>query len=56
LAYIRKSDNIPTQRALGIINHPERDPICPVKLFNPAFRFWLAAYDPETQLAWGGLR
>jgi len=49
--YIRESDKLPgTDDA-----HAQEDPLIRVKLFNPTgIGYWyLAGYDPDTQLAWG---
>ena len=46
--YIRASDKLPVE-PVG------EDPVCRVKLFNPTGTgtWYLASYDPETQVAWG---
>jgi Protein of unknown function (DUF2958) len=47
--YIRASDTLPLPTEVG------DDPIARVKLFNPtgAGRWYLAAYDPATRIAYG---
>ena len=46
--YLRASDHMPRTA-------PDDDPIARVKLFNPtgAGTWYLAAYDPETRVAYG---
>ena len=51
--YIRKSDKLPTYEALG--DKPLAEIEARVKLFNPTGigRWFIAAYDPDTRIAWG---
>ena len=53
-SYIRESDKLPTPDGL-MYKHDGGDPVAKVKLFNPtgAASWYLAAYDPETGIAWG---
>lgn len=46
--YLRVTDKLPT-------DYTSFDDLCKVKLFNPtgAATWWIAAYDPETQIAQG---
>ena len=47
--YLRVSDQLPHPDTLG------PDPVARVKLFNPggAGTWWIAGYDPETQVGYG---
>lgn len=49
--YIRKADKLPK---IGVVNHDD-DLACKVRLFNPTGigTWWIAAYDPETEIAFG---
>jgi Protein of unknown function (DUF2958) len=51
--YIRRSDRLPTYGDLG--DTPADSIIARVRLFNPtgAGTWWIAAYDPDTMVAWG---
>jgi Protein of unknown function (DUF2958) len=51
--YIRAADRLPTIDEIGSRGLDEV--ACPIKLFNPTGRgsWFIAAYDPETRLAWG---
>lgn len=50
--YLRATDKLPTYAEL-----PEDDGsvLCKVRLFNPTGigTWWVAAYDPDTHIAWG---
>lgn len=50
--YIRNADNLPTYDGLS---GTYEEIVCRVKLFNPsgAGTWWIAAYDPDTCVAWG---
>ena len=47
--YIRKADNVPTYEEL------DNCPVARVKLFDPtgSWTWYIAAYDPDTRVAWG---
>ena len=47
--YIRKADNVPTYEEL------DNYPVARVKLFDPTggWTWYIAAYDPDTRIAWG---
>ena len=47
--YIRKADQMPTYEELGNVQ------IARVKLFDPTggWTWYIAAYDPDTRIAWG---
>jgi Protein of unknown function (DUF2958) len=47
--YIRATDKIPTYVEIA----DESDPLCRVKLFGGPGTWWIAAYDPDTRIAWG---
>jgi hypothetical protein len=49
--YVRAADRLPTPAQIA----GEPDPLLRVKLFGAdmATRFWIAAYDPATRLAYG---
>ncbi len=51
--YIRAADRLPTYAELGDKSLSEIK--AKVRLFNPtgAGTWWVAAYDPDTQIAWG---
>jgi hypothetical protein len=51
--YIRAADRLPTITEIADMNLDEV--VCKVKLFNPTGRgnWYIAAYDPETRVAWG---
>jgi hypothetical protein len=51
--YIRKSDKLPTYEELGDKRFDKI--VAKVYLFNPtgAGTWWIAAYDPDTTIAWG---
>ena len=48
--YIRRADKLPTYAELG-----EEEAVARVKLFNPtgAGTWWIASYDPDTEVAFG---
>lgn len=50
--YIRKTDQLPTD--IDPMAEAE-DIVCKVKLFNPtgSGTWWLASYDPESEIAFG---
>lgn len=51
--YIRRTDNLPTYAQLG--DKSFDDIVARVRLFNPtgAGTWHVAAYDPDTMIAWG---
>lgn len=51
--YLRSADKLPTYAEL--VDVPFEQIACKVKLFNPTGigTWWIAAYDPETRVAWG---
>ena len=51
--YIRRTDKLPTIE--DIAETPISEIVCRVRLFNPTGigTWWLAAYDPETGIAFG---
>ena len=51
--YIRRTDWLPTYAKLEDLSFEQI--VCKVKLFNPTGigTWWLAAYDPDSQTAWG---
>ena len=54
--YIRKTDRLPTYDQLNEADgHTFETIVCSVKLFNPtgAGTWWIAAFDPDTEIAWG---
>lgn len=52
--YIRRTDALPTYAELGY-DTPLSEIVCKVRLFNPTGigTWWIAAFDPDTQIAWG---
>jgi len=54
--YIRKADKLPTYDQLSEADgHTFDNIVCRVRLFNPTGvgTWWIAAFDPETEIAWG---
>lgn len=51
--YIRAADRLPTYADLG--DRTADDITAPVRLFNPTGigTWYIAAYDPDTMIAWG---
>jgi hypothetical protein len=54
--YIRNTDKLPTYDQLDEADgHTFDNIVCKIRLFNPTGvgTWWIAAYDPDTQIAWG---
>lgn len=54
--YIRKADRLPTYDQLDEADgHTFDNILCKVRLFNPTGigTWWIAAFDPDTEIAWG---